>query len=602
MKTKSVKMKRLRDILVLAGMMAVLASCQESDLVYDYETSKTSTRTLAIEFGNYVEGMTRASRVFGNSFVEGDSMEVYGYMKTGDIVDLLFNKQSVVNTGELIWDYSPKKFWNVGSEYEFYAIFPYSDKNSFDLNKKLFSVSDYTVETDVESQEDLMIAQRILNANANNLVNFVFNHTLANISFYLKTSSQFDTDGISAVEVVSFDVKGLYNKGSFAQTDWNVNNNSFNGVWTADPTSVYDLPEVTNVVYHVGDDAAVAVTKDQMLLPQAINRDAVIEIVYKLVYEDGTTTTFTKSTKLGKIVGSNGQKSRILNVWEPNYRYNYIISIDPSKKIILPNSKDDSDQDDYDGDDPDTTPNVNIIAVDDDGDGVPDEYWLDDDLDGNPDYPVIWEDIDGDGKEEAIPDRDGDGQPDDADGDGNPDVIWIDTDGDGEVDTELEREPDTISVDVPTDPSDPNYPDQPFIDFNGGVDDYLVPSGYLVQDEDGEYWIDTDGDGQGDIQILWQDIDGDGKLEGIADRDGDGKLTPADSYDNDDVDMNGNPSTYDVIMVDTDGDGIADTELEKEVDVPVIPESKEESTAIEFAADVEKWTDNYDAEYMFMNN
>ena len=201
-----------------------------------------------------------------------------------------------------------------------------------------------------------------------------------------------------------------------------------------------------------------------------------------------------------------------------------------------------------------------------------------------------------------MPDRDGDGQPDDADGDGNPDVIWIDTDGDGEVDTELEREPDTISVDVPTDPSDPNYPDQPFIDYNGGVDDYLVPSGYLVQDEDGEYWIDTDGDGQGDIQILWQDIDGDGKLEGIADRDGDGKLTPADSYDNDDVDMNGNPSTYDVIMVDTDGDGIADTELEKEVDVPGIPESKEESTAIEFAADVEKWTDNYDAEYMFMNN
>lgn len=438
----------MRGVTAVGVMVVLFTSCQENDLVYDYGTSKTSTRTLAIEFGNYVEGMTRASRVLGNSFVAGDSMEVYGYMKTGEIVDTLFNKQSVVNTGELIWDYSPKKFWNVGSEYEFYAIFPYSDKNSFDLKKKLFSVSDYTVETDVESQEDLMIAQRILNANANNLVNFVFNHTLANISFYLKTSSQFDTDGISAVEVVSFDVKGLYNKGSFAQTDWNVNNNSFNGVWTADPTSVYDLPEVTNVVYHVGEDAAVAVTKDQMLLPQAINRDAVIEIVYKLVYEDGTTTTFTKSTKLGKIVGSNGQKSRILNVWEPNYRYNYIISIDPSKKIILPNSKDDSDQDDYDGDDPDTTPNVNIIRYDRDCDGLIDEWWIDEDLDGNPDYPIVWVDLDNDGKEEGIPDRDWNGVPDDTDDNGIPDVIWIDVDGDGDVDTELERDIITGSVEI----------------------------------------------------------------------------------------------------------------------------------------------------------
>lgn len=602
-KMKSVKHTCFRHSIALAaGLVALLASCQERDLVYEYETRTVQSRTQAIEFGNYVNGMTRASRSVGSSFLVNDSMEVYGFMKTGEITDQLFDKQAVVNTGDAIWDYSPKKFWNVGSEYEFYSIFPYSPElNSFDADTRLFKVTDFTVSPEAASQTDLMIAQRILNASANNVVNFVFNHLLSNVSFFVKTSSQFDTYGIASVQVLKFDVKGIYGKGSFSQTGWSDNNNGFVGQWTTDESSLYNMPTVTNVAYNIGDDGAHELARDHMLLPQTISSDAVIEIVYKLIYEDGTSTTFTKSARLNKIVGSNGSKSRVLNTWEANYRYNYMISIDPSKKVVIPNAKDDNDQDDFEGPDPDTTPNVNIIPIDDDGDGVPDEYWIDDDLDGNPDYPVIWEDIDGDGKEEAIPDRDGDGIPDDTDGDGNPDVIWIDTDSDGEVDTELEREVDN-GPDVITDPDDPGYPDTPFIDYNGGVDDYLVPSGYLVEDEDGELWIDTDGDGTGDIKVLWKDIDGDGNLEGIADRDGDGVLTPADSYDNDGVDYNGNPSVYDVIMVDTDGDGVADTELERKVSVTPLPEPKVEPSSIDFSARVNEWDDEYDADYRFMSN
>lgn len=602
-KMKSVKHTCFRHSIALAaGLVALLASCQERDLVYEYETRTVQSRTQAIEFGNYVNGMTRASRSVGSSFLVNDSMEVYGFMKTGEITDQLFDKQAVVNTGDAIWDYSPKKFWNVGSEYEFYSIFPYSPElNSFDADTRLFKVTDFTVSPEAASQTDLMIAQRILNASANNVVNFVFNHLLSNVSFFVKTSSQFDTYGIASVQVLKFDVKGIYGKGSFSQTGWSDNNNGFVGQWTTDESSLYNMPTVTNVAYNIGDDGAHELARDHMLLPQTISSDAVIEIVYRLIYEDGTSTTFTKSARLNKIVGSNGSKSRVLNTWEANYRYNYMISIDPSKKVVIPNAKDDNDQDDFEGPDPDTTPNVNIIPIDDDGDGVPDEYWIDDDLDGNPDYPVIWEDIDGDGKEEAIPDRDGDGIPDDTDGDGNPDVIWIDTDSDGEVDTELEREVDN-GPDVITDPDDPGYPDTPFIDYNGGVDDYLVPSGYLVEDEDGELWIDTDGDGTGDIKVLWKDIDGDGNLEGIADRDGDGVLTPADSYDNDGVDYNGNPSVYDVIMVDTDGDGVADTELERKVSVTPLPEPKVEPSSIDFSARVNEWDDEYDADYRFMSN
>ena len=540
--------------------------------------------------------ISRASRATGKTFVAGDSIEVYGFMKTGEIVDNLFDKQVVKNAGDA-WTYSPKKFWNVGSEYDFYAIFPFSNSNAFDKANKTFSVTDFEVNVNPADQVDLMIAQQIKSASANNTVNFVFNHILSNVSFFVKTSNDFDTAGVKSVEVLTFDLKKLYKKGSFAQTGWS-NDDVFEGGWTPDVDVIYNLPQVTNIVYNIGDLEASVITKDQLLLPQAISDSAVIDIVYQLVYDDNTSSTFTKSVKLNKIVGNNGRQSSILAAWNPNYRYNYIMSVNPSMTKIKPNAKDDNDQNDYAGGDPDTTPNVNIIEIDTDGDGITDEYWIDEDGDGNPDYPIIWEDIDGDGKEEAIPDRDGDGIPDDSDGDGSPDVIWVDTNGDGVVDTELEREIEVVPG-VVTDPDDPNYPENPNIDYNGFVDNYQNPSGYLITDNEGEYWIDEDGDGVGDIKILWMDIDGDGKLEGIADKNGDGILTIEDSYDNDGLDYNGNPNDYDVIMVDWDGDGTAETELEKEITIVPgdLPDVEIEDSAIEFSAEVDNWIDEYDADY-----
>jgi hypothetical protein len=588
-------MKIKPKILFLCAAALAVAACQDTTLMYDTLSHGQKTDN-SIEFSNYVGGMTRASRATGKTFVAGDSIEVYGFMKTGEIVDNLFDKQVVKNAGDA-WTYSPKKFWNVGSEYDFYAIFPFSNSNAFDKANKTFSVTDFEVNVNPADQVDLMIAQQIKSASANNTVNFVFNHILSNVSFFVKTSNDFDTAGVKSVEVLTFDLKKLYKKGSFAQTGWS-NDDVFEGGWTPDVDVIYNLPQVTNIVYNIGDLEASVITKDQLLLPQAISDSAVIDIVYQLVYDDNTSSTFTKSVKLNKIVGNNGRQSSILAAWNPNYRYNYIMSVNPSMTKIKPNAKDDNDQNDYAGGDPDTTPNVNIIEIDTDGDGITDEYWIDEDGDGNPDYPIIWEDIDGDGKEEAIPDRDGDGIPDDSDGDGSPDVIWVDTNGDGVVDTELEREIEVVPG-VVTDPDDPNYPENPNIDYNGFVDNYQNPSGYLITDNEGEYWIDEDGDGVGDIKILWMDIDGDGKLEGIADKNGDGILTIEDSYDNDGLDYNGNPNDYDVIMVDEDGDGTAETELEKEITIVPddLPDVEIEDSAIEFSAEVDNWIDEYDADY-----
>ena len=591
-----------KKLIYLAGAaMMLFQSCQESMTVNTVEGRRDSSTE--IRFSSYLGGMTRASRTTGQSFVSGDRMEVYGIQKASDgSLGKLFNKQVVESNGAEIWTYSPAKYWEKNSSYEFYAIFPYSAANSFNFDSKLFSVSEFTVNDVTDDQVDVMIAQRVTNHQPYNVVNFIFSHILANVNFYVKVSNEFNTTGIDQILVTNFDVTGLYSKGAFAQTGWN--SNTFAGTWTPDVESVYDMPKVADVVYNVADSKPKTLISDLLLLPQVMNDDAVIKIAFKLIYSDGSESMYERTVQLKNIVGMKGNQAVTLAQWDPNSRYNYTIAINPSLTehggTHLPIANADNDQDDYDNQDPDDPfkPEVNIIEIDTDGDGITDEYWIDEDLDDEPDYPIIWQDIDDDDNLEALPDRDKDGVPDDTDEDGNPDVIWIDTDNDNEVDTELEIPVSKPSdPDLPTDPDDPNYPDEPFIDFDGNENGgYTKPTAWLIEDEDGEYWIDTDNDGKGDIPVEWLDIDGDGKLEGIADMNGDGKITPDDINDNDGKNYKGDDSDYDVILYKTTDDEGNDVwkELEKDAPQPYIPEIK---NVIEFSATVTDWEQEYNAAY-----
>ena len=610
-----------RKLIVLAGAVSMILfqACQESAVLNNIDNRKDSSTE--IQFTNYVSSLTRSSKATGTSFVSGDQMEVYGIQTTEDgITAPLFNKQLVSNNGQEIWSYSPVKYWEKSSSYDFYAAYPYSVGNSFNFSTKLFSVDDFTVMDDASQQIDLMVAQQIIDHQPYNVVNFVFNHILSNVNFYIKTATEFNTTGISSVKVDHFDVTGLYSTGDFAQSAWN--NNVFVGEWTPDATSLYDMPTVTDTVYTIGATSAQTLVSDLLLLPQTINDNAKISIKFRLNYTDGTSSIFNRTVALNKIVGKKASDTEAapLAKWDPNYRYNYIISVNPSITEHggehLPIANPDHDQDDYANLDPDSVivPNINIIKVDIDGDGTTDTMYVDENLDDVPDYPIIWKDIDGDGKEEGLPDRDRDGQPDDTDGDGNPDVIWLDTNNDGAVDTELERtktQPDDPGIQV--DPTDPTYPDTAYVDYDGNAGGgYKQATAWLIQDADGEFYIDLDTihDGQNDIHVLWKDIDGDGKLEGIADKNGDGQLTAEDTYDNDGKDYLGNDNDYDVVLyahVITNTDGSQDYEkdadgniiwYELEKPAPDEPEIPEVKTAIEFSAEVADWNDEYNADYV----
>ena len=57
-------------------------------------------------------------------------------------------------------------------------------------------MKNFTVKSEADEQTDLMIAQSVINARPFNKVNFVFNHILSNVNFYVKTSEEFDAENL----------------------------------------------------------------------------------------------------------------------------------------------------------------------------------------------------------------------------------------------------------------------------------------------------------------------------------------------------------------------------------------------------------------------
>jgi len=111
-----------------------------------------------------------------------------------------------------------------------------------------------------------------------------------------------------------------------------------------------------------------------------------------------------------------------------------------------------------------------------------------------------------------------------------------------------------------------------------------TPGSKLVgPDANGEYTIEYDDDNDPNTPavvypVVWEDVDGDGKPEAGVDRDGDGHIDNVDG----DTTNNSDPANSqvsdngingkDVILVDTDGDGLPDTQLEKVITSIVGPE------------------------------
>lgn len=485
--------KKLRSVFrtsILAGII-LMSSCQkESELGY-YNLSENGDSY--IEFNNYIGGMTRGSRISGmNSFIQDqDTMAVWGKQVTSigdnDYEDIIFNNQAVRFTSSDGWTYSPKKKWNYTSQYTFYGVFPYSKNGLYTVdtsNDFMVTIPTFTTPDDPDDQTDLMISEK-RSVTAGNTVNMIFHHILSNVNVIVKQGSNVSiSDDINSVTILRMNFNNVKSTGTYTQTGWD--ENCAVGAWSAQSNDL-KMDTIKNKVLSSKSDT---VYKDFLMIPQQLSettatpKDVSIDAIFRVAYKDGTTSTYVKNGI--RLAGISSTNKTVINSWEPNYRYNYVLAFNPqtSPRIwdadgdgslqIDPISGDTIEKNDdtptggimkYNPDEP----NVVYVLEDTDGDGTPDTWNQ---------YPVAWEDVDGDGLLEAGIDRDGDGEIDNVDdenetqqtpddnysypSDGNPnnpggkDVILVhyDSDGDGDVDEDddwrqIEKDPDT-SVITPT--------------------------------------------------------------------------------------------------------------------------------------------------------
>lgn len=445
---------------ILSGMAAtiMLAACQQNEVLVDSNGGSTGSNSEAISFGLPLpDNGSRTALSHATGFPVGSVIAVDGF-QTNDKQQVfqLFTDQAVEHSAAGTWTYSPVRYWDIKSTYVFYAFYPHSMAHTFDTDSRTYAVTSYTVPDSKDSQEDIMIAQENHTLPLN-LVTLNFNHILSQVNFYFKASSNFSLNQVEKVELTHFDVTGIRNEGSYAQTGFNATTGVAEGQWTlAANSGLYDFPEVT-AVDPIQSYTDVATIEDGLLmLPQGLN-DVWAEISYKIVYDNGSQSAYSARVNLAKVKvalrNSTTTSVEQIDRWKPNFVYNYYFAFDPSK----PNT--DSWTIDYNGSTGgDGTPIEGATLVQDEGGNF---IGVDIDGDGQADYPLAWEDIDGDGKEEGGIDRDGDGHIDNVDGenvnhadpsspaygsvtDGNAnnpgggDVILIDTDGDGICETQLE--------------------------------------------------------------------------------------------------------------------------------------------------------------------
>lgn len=284
-------MKKINSFAVLTAVVAsMFSACTNTEEVVMEERR-------ALDFSVFTNKATRAPETQGSLQTDGKSFGVWGYSTYGTTVTDVFLNQPVTYDGTAkVWEYSPLKYWDKLSSYEFYAYYPYQSSGVTINADKNITVTDFTVAPLVANHVDLMLASKVTQAvgAAINKVTFNFNHLLSNINLVFKKD-----DDIEATKVTLKSVKiyGMSKKGTFVQTQ---SSDFFSGNWTVSASDIVqvddsDLEELANSNVLADADAR-ATFKDMLFIPQNTN-SLKLDVTYTLG-ETGAEQPFIRTLDL----------------------------------------------------------------------------------------------------------------------------------------------------------------------------------------------------------------------------------------------------------------------------------------------------------------
>ena len=302
---------------IFMGIAAVaaltLVSCSSDDL---NSLSDNSSKNEAISFDGYlgrsavsVNG-SRGSELTKEK-LKTDGFGVFGNYKAVDGLEFgsnLFDNEKVTSsssTEPVKWTYDNIKYWPTEGHIDFLAYAPYDSKYVNKVssdNQKL----EFTVNSTIKDQKDLLWANAANKTMADNPVKFTFNHALAKIGYAVKKGVTDDNVTITLNKITLAGsetdpkVGAFHTTGTIDLSKDLTNTENQTALWTdcsgeQSFTWSSGFPNVTSSSFSAGSDYL-------FVIPQNFSTGKLYVIVdYTISYKDGVTAEM-KSTVSSQIV------------------------------------------------------------------------------------------------------------------------------------------------------------------------------------------------------------------------------------------------------------------------------------------------------------
>ena len=293
---------------------------------------------ISFEVANYV-AQTRAGEFDTD---ETFGVDAWSYDATAGTVKIMENEEVSYDNVNNQWAPSQTYYWPINGTVDFIAYYPKGDKPEIDYN---YAGGDTITYEDYEvTNVDLMYADKAIRYSQNvsaygfTGVPTVFRHALAKVNFKVQNAYPEETNNAAITyEIVVDEIKlNTYHKGTVILTNsgttaaslgtWSVDKN----VWTVTADSTTPLTWTSNV--NLADNSVVAYDeKTQYVLPQELDDDVTVEVVYTVTQkQNGTIISVKQYTPAAIKLNTMGLPS-----WQMNKNITYTISIIAKSNQIL---------------------------------------------------------------------------------------------------------------------------------------------------------------------------------------------------------------------------------------------------------------------------
>ena len=345
-----------KSYLMIAAAAALFAACSNNDTF-----KEVANEEVAIDFANgYIEKTTKAELTNDWFKENNNNFGVYGYKGSTRIFD---NEEVKWVENDNDWKHTTKRFWDkASSAYEFYAYAPYGQTATFSDTDKKFGFTNIVAKPIVNittDNADLAIATPLTGISYDHCTNknaaghgaghveFIFNHVLSKLSFYIKTNLNVKSDLSGDVQELKVNAISLdfptATSASWAQSNASgvsgtVTYDGYQAKDGIDGTTGKEIPanyetvvlsgastDVTNAATQIGNVFIVAPVTSSGTSAEHIFG---VKVDYTIKYNDNVTES---SSAYGVIGGGNGTTG---TQYKPAQNTNYGITLNINPESI----------------------------------------------------------------------------------------------------------------------------------------------------------------------------------------------------------------------------------------------------------------------------